>query len=215
MVVLFLLYSSCQASCDAVHAQCAAGRCRYGTVVVEIGNKELSTLGRGKFVGERTLVTGQLRSASCIAKTQVTAIVMQKRDFLEVNNPMLDWMIPYDAARAVLKEQPDVKSLSAEHFETLLDRFQPKAEAAAGATLCLHGSPIDALIVFITGTVELVDAQGQVRGWLCVRSLLAACVIWTGCICATFPAFACLRSARAHVQHSDISARSAYMLPEV
>lgn len=137
--------------------------CRYGTVVVKIGDKELSTLGRGKFVGERTLVTGKLRSASCVAKTRVTAIVMQKREFLEVNNPMLDWMIPYDAARAVLKDQPSVRSLSAEQFETLLDRFQPKSEAVEGATLCLHGAPIDALLVFITGTVELIDSQGQVR----------------------------------------------------
>ena len=78
--------------------------------MVKIGDKELSTLGRGKFVGERTLVTGKLRSASCVAKTQVTAIVMQKREFLEVNNPMLDWMIPYDAARAVLRDAPQVRS---------------------------------------------------------------------------------------------------------
>jgi Cyclic nucleotide-binding domain len=148
-------------SCDSV--TCAVRACRYGTVVVKVGEKELSTLGRGKFVGERTLVTGKLRSASCIAKTRVTAIVMQKREFLEVDNPMLDWMIPYDAARAVLKDAPEVKTLAPEQFETLLDRFQPKCEAHQGATVVAAGAVIDALVVFITGTIELVDASGQAR----------------------------------------------------
>ena len=139
------------------------GLCRYGTVVVKAGAKELSTLGRGKFVGERTLVTGKLRSADCVARTRVTAIVMQKREFLEVDNPMLDWMIPYDAARAVLKEQPEVAGLAAEQFETLLDRVGAKMEAQQGEVIVAKGTPIDVITVFITGMCELVNEQGKVR----------------------------------------------------
>lgn len=136
--------------------------CRYGTVVVKIGDKELATLGRGKFVGERTLVTGKLRSASCVAQSRVTAIVMKKKEFLDVSNPVLDWMIPYDAARAVLAHQPEVKQITSDQFESLLDHFEPKQEAVQDAQLIQIGSPIDKLWVFITGSVELRDADGQV-----------------------------------------------------
>jgi hypothetical protein len=146
--------------------------CRYGSVVVKIGDQELSTFGRGKFVGERTLVTGKLRSASCIAQTRVTAIVMQKREFLEVHNPMLDWMIPYDAASAVLKDQPEVKALGSDQVELLLDRFGPKVEAARDTVLVAISSAIDSLFVFISGTVELLDAAGDVR--TCGHSTRAA-----------------------------------------
>lgn len=135
---------------------------RYGTVVVKIGDKELATLGRGKFVGERTLVTGKLRSASCVAQTRVTAIVMNKKEFLDVSNPMLDWMIPYDAARAVLTFQPVVKQLTSDQFESLLDHFEPKQEALQDTQIIAVNSPIDKLWVFITGSVELRDADGQV-----------------------------------------------------
>lgn len=131
-------------------------------MVVKIGDKELATLGRGKFVGERTLVTGKLRSASCVAHTRVTAIVMKKKEFLDVSNPMLDWMIPYDAARAVLTHQPVVKELTSDQFESLLDNFEPKQEAVQNTQLLPAGSPVNKLWVFITGTVELRDAAGQV-----------------------------------------------------
>ena len=56
-----------------------------------------------------------------------------------------------------------VKGLKAEAFETLLDRFSPKAEAPAGMVLVHAGTPLDSLIVIITGTVELLSPDGQVR----------------------------------------------------
>ena len=152
---------------------------RYGAVVVKIGDKELSTLGRGKFVGERTLVTGKLRSASCVARTRVTAIVMQKRDFLEVDNPMLDWMIPYDAARAVLTHRPEMRPLTSDQFELLLDRFGSKTEVPQGRVLLSAGAMIDQLLVFITGNVELRDAEGAVRR----RALPAPAMHVAGPVC--------------------------------
>jgi hypothetical protein len=145
-------------------------------VVVKIDEKAVSTLTRGKFVGERTLVTGKLRSASCVAQDRVTAIVMNKKEFLDVNNPMLDWMIPYDAARAVLASQPEVRELSSEKLEALLDHFEPKSEAALGSVITQCGMPIDKLWVFITGTVELKDANGVVR-LQCVLSPICITVV--------------------------------------
>lgn len=78
---------------------------------------------------------------------------MQKKDFLEVNNPMLDWMLPYDAARAVLKAQPEVKDLTPVKFESVIDAFGGKQEEPEGTVLLEHGKEIDRLIVFITGNL--------------------------------------------------------------
>ena len=151
--------------------------------MVKVGDKELATLSRGKFVGERTLVTGKLRSASCMARTRVTAIVMQKRDFLDVNNPMVDWMIPYDAMRAVLKESPLLSQLATGQLEMLLDRCGPKMEAAEGHELVAIKQPIDAIIVIISGSVTLHDKDGAVRSPLaafaalpCQHHALASCL---------------------------------------
>jgi cGMP-dependent protein kinase 1 len=88
---------------------------------------------------------------------------MQKREFLEVNNPVLDWMIPYDAARAVLSHRPEIRQLASDQFEMLLDRFGSKQEVCKGHVLVEAGAMLDSLVVFITGTIELHDPQGEVR----------------------------------------------------
>jgi hypothetical protein len=46
---------------------------------------------------------GKLRTADCNAKGFVEAVVMSKKDFQELDNPLLAWMIDYDAVATVLK----------------------------------------------------------------------------------------------------------------
>lgn len=46
---------------------------------------------------------GKLRTADCIAKGHVDVVVMSKRDFQDLDNPLLAWMIDYDAVATVLK----------------------------------------------------------------------------------------------------------------
>lgn len=46
---------------------------------------------------------GKLRTADCIAKGRVDVVVMSKRDFQDLDNPLLAWMIDYDAVATVLK----------------------------------------------------------------------------------------------------------------
>jgi len=46
---------------------------------------------------------GKLRTADCNAKGSVEAVVMSKKDFQELDNPLLAWMIDYDAVATVLK----------------------------------------------------------------------------------------------------------------
>ena len=47
--------------------------------------------------------TGKLRSADCIADGCVHVVVMNKKDFLDLDNPLLGWMLDYDAVATVLK----------------------------------------------------------------------------------------------------------------
>ena len=46
---------------------------------------------------------GKLRTADCIVKGHVEVVVMSKRDFQDLDNPLLTWMIDYDAVATVLK----------------------------------------------------------------------------------------------------------------
>lgn len=64
---------------------------------------EVASLGRGQFVGERTMVTGRLRSADCIASGKVRVVVINKKDFWELDNPLLSWMVDYEAVTCALK----------------------------------------------------------------------------------------------------------------
>ena len=36
----------------------------------------------------------------------VTAVVLSKRDFTEIDNPLLSWMLDYDAVASVLRVGP-------------------------------------------------------------------------------------------------------------
>lgn len=49
---------------------------------------------------------GQLRSADCVAMGQVTAVALSKRQFVEIDNPLLSWMLDYDAVASVLRVNP-------------------------------------------------------------------------------------------------------------
>lgn len=41
-----------------------------------------------------------------MAKGQVQVVVISKKDFLDLDNPLLSWMLDYDAIAAVLRVSP-------------------------------------------------------------------------------------------------------------
>lgn len=55
-----------------------------GSVAVRRNSRRVATLGKGEFVGEMALLDGGPRSASLHATTEVTVLVMSRRDFSEV-----------------------------------------------------------------------------------------------------------------------------------
>ena len=67
------------------------------------GQIEAVVLGRGQFVGERAVINNKLRSADCVARGTVQVVVMKKRDFMDLDNPLLAWMLDYDAVSTCLR----------------------------------------------------------------------------------------------------------------
>ena len=49
--------------------------------------------------------------------------MLRKRDFLDLDNPLLAWMLDYDAVSAVLKSLPAFKGLAQDAMEHVLDRW--------------------------------------------------------------------------------------------
>ncbi|MEX0785696.1 MAG: cyclic nucleotide-binding domain-containing protein [Dehalococcoidia bacterium] len=83
-------------SADEVHADAGAVLAREGGLGrefllildgrarVERNKRKLAQLGRGDFFGEMSLIDGEPRSASVIAETPVTLLVMEGRSFRAV-----------------------------------------------------------------------------------------------------------------------------------
>ena len=76
---------------------------------------DVAVLGRGQFVGERSLINDRLRSADCVAQGTVQVVVMKKKDFMDLDNPLLTWMLDYDAVATVLKVGMKVWGCGAAH----------------------------------------------------------------------------------------------------
>ncbi len=46
---------------------------------------------------------GKLRSADCVAEGRVQVVVINKKDFMDLDNPLLAWMLDSDAVTTVLR----------------------------------------------------------------------------------------------------------------
>ncbi|GAX83981.1 hypothetical protein CEUSTIGMA_g11406.t1 [Chlamydomonas eustigma] len=138
---------------------------RYGKVAVmrpdgKGGLVEAVVLGRGQFVGERAVINNKLRSADCVARGTVQVVVMKKRDFMDLDNPLMAWMLDYDAVSACLRFVPHLKGLKQEQMEQILDRFDARQEVANGHVLVNQGDVVDKMFVIKLGELSLLQ-DGQ------------------------------------------------------
>lgn len=134
---------------------------RYGKVRVlrpdgQGGMIEAVVLGRGQFVGERAVINDRLRSADCVAQGTVQVVVMRKRDFMDLDNPLLAWMLDYDAVSACMRPLPMFKGLKQEQMEQVLDRFDAREEFGKDAVIVNAGDQIEKLYVIKIGEVTLL-----------------------------------------------------------
>ncbi|GMH33287.1 hypothetical protein BSKO_01121 [Bryopsis sp. KO-2023] len=148
---------------------------RYGKVrVLRPGDNggekiEVACIGRGQFVGERTLVTGKLRSADCVASGEVQVVVINKKDFWDMDNPLLAWMLDYDAVTCALKSLPQLKMLTQPQLEQIIDRFDSREEIHEGDVILREGQPIDKLYVIKNGDLEVHRAGDSVANFNFIR----------------------------------------------
>lgn len=49
------------------------------------------------------IAAGKLRSADCVAEGRVQVVVINKKDFMDLDNPLLAWMLDSDAVTTVLR----------------------------------------------------------------------------------------------------------------
>lgn len=75
----------------------------------------------------------------CGAWVLLQVVVLRKRDFLDLDNPLLAWMLDYDAVGAVLKSLPAFKGLKQDQMEHIFDRFDARQELYKGDTILSQG----------------------------------------------------------------------------
>jgi len=141
---------------------------RYGKVRVmrpdgNGGRIEAAVLGRGQFVGERAVINDRLRSADCVAQGTVQVVVMKKRDFMDLDNPLLAWMLDYDAVATCLRFLPYLKGLKQEQMEQILDRFDAREEHHEGHVIFNQGDLIEKLYVVKIGEVKIFKDNEPVQ----------------------------------------------------
>lgn len=89
----------------------------------------------------------------CVLVRCVQVVVLRKRDFLDLDNPLLAWMLDYDAVSAVLKSLPAFKGLKQDQMEHIFDRFEARQELYKGDTIISQGA--------------LVSGRGYMSGVCC------------------------------------------------
>ncbi|KAG2485657.1 hypothetical protein HYH03_015629 [Edaphochlamys debaryana] len=122
---------------------------------------EMAVLGRGQCVSGRVLVNGKLRSADCVAQGRVQVMVLKKREFMDLDNPLLAWTLDYDAVSAVLRSLPLFMGLAPEHMQIIMDRFDARKELLQGDTILDAGNEIDKLYVVKVGEIALFNEEGE------------------------------------------------------
>jgi hypothetical protein len=222
------------------------------------GRLEVAVLGRGQFVGERSVINDKLRSADCVAQGRVQVrvqmpsslrlhaspcritgslvcmwrvpdhagavgsaprldvvlsalrgndpvslracartpvlvhpftrsscvlmcwcavckqvVVLRKRDFLDLDNPLLAWMLDYDAVSAVLKSLPAFKGLKQDQMEHIFDRFEARQELYKGDTIISQGAlvsnPAGIGARLLQGVLCAVCGEVEMCGRSCTR----------------------------------------------
>lgn len=138
---------------------------RHGKVRVRTPDRsgtkqDIALLGRGHIVGERAVMSEKLRSADCLAHGRVQVVVLKKRDFMDLQNPLLELMLDYDAKEAVMKSLYLFRALSLDLQEQLIARFDHRQQMGRGAVLLKQGSKVDRLFVVKKGELALsVDGE--------------------------------------------------------
>lgn len=114
--------------------------------------KEVMRYGRGEFIGERSLMTGKIRTADCYAVGDVQILKLMKDDFL-VMKPLIYDVIKDHLIFTVMQEMPETEALTEDQIESCIDLFDEE-KFYEGDTVWTPGDEVDKLYIIESGELE-------------------------------------------------------------
>ena len=83
----------------------------------------LAVLSRGKVIGQRTVITGRMRSADCIAEGPVDVVVATASAFAKIDTPLLTGWLDFEAVTTVIKQNQNISKYTADQLDDLVEDF--------------------------------------------------------------------------------------------
>lgn len=118
---------------------------------------EVMRYGRGEFIGERSLMTGTIRTADCVAEGDVQILKLMKDDFL-VMKPLIYEIMKEHMIFTVIKEMPLTKELTEDQIEIIVPLFEEE-RYMEGDEILTSGDSSDC--VYIVESGEVVSSSSE------------------------------------------------------
>ncbi|QDZ20511.1 cGMP-dependent protein kinase [Chloropicon primus] len=120
---------------------------------------EVMRYGRGEFIGERSLMTGQIRTADCVAEGDVQILKLMKEDFL-VMKPLIHDIMKEHMIFTGLKDMPLTTDLTEDQIEVIVPLFE-EDHYMEGDEVLLTGDKSDKVYIVESGEIEGVSSSGE------------------------------------------------------
>ena len=121
---------------------------------------EVMRYGRGEFIGERSLMTGQIRTADCVADGDVQILKLMKEDFL-VMKPLIHDIMKEHMIFTGLKDMPKTTNLTEDQIEVIVPQFEEDRFMEGDEVMCI-GDESDKVYIVESGEIEGVSSTGEV-----------------------------------------------------
>ena len=113
---------------------------------------QLAVLGRGEIIGQRTLITGRVRTADCVAVGPVELLSILTEDFGEFSNPILTYVLDMDVIGAVQQGSKALGDLSELQLQQVIDKFET-VTYSQGDVIFRSGDIVSSLYIVRNGDV--------------------------------------------------------------
>ena len=121
---------------------------------------EVMRYGRGEFIGERSLMTGTIRTADCVAEGDVQILKLMKEDFL-VMKPLIHEIMKEHMIFTGLKDMPLTTDLTEDQIEIIVPLFE-EDHFMQGDEVIMEGDESDKVFVVESGVIEGKAPDGNV-----------------------------------------------------
>ncbi|MBI4396254.1 MAG: peptidase domain-containing ABC transporter [Elusimicrobia bacterium] len=142
-----------------------AGEVRVLGITADGREITLSTLGRGEFFGEKSLLTGEPRQATVRASGDVTLLKLESRDFQEIlgqdktARAYFDRYIVQTGIRNFIRQFTVFSTLTTKELRTLLDHLEMET-CKKGEAVFHEGDAADKFYVILKGQAGVFKKNG-------------------------------------------------------